>query len=173
MKLPKLILTDIDGVWTDGGMYYDETGNELKKFNTSDSAGILFSKMLNIPVGIITGETTKIVKRRAEKLKIAIVHQGISDKISVAKSICETLGISLEEVAYIGDDLGDLELLKAVGFSSAPNNAPAYIKNKVHFVTSKNGGEGAFREFVEYILEKNDLLEDVLEKILNRSQKTS
>lgn len=173
MKLPKLILTDIDGVWTDGGMYYDETGNEWKKFNTSDSAGVLFSKVLNIPVGIITGETTKIVKRRAEKLKIEIVYQGISDKISVAKSICETLGISLEEVAYIGDDLGDLELLQSVGFSAAPNNASAYIKNKVHFVTSKNGGEGAFREFVEYILEENDLLEEVLEKILNRSQKTS
>jgi 3-deoxy-D-manno-octulosonate 8-phosphate phosphatase (KDO 8-P phosphatase) len=152
MKLPKLILTDIDGVWTDGGMYYDQSGNEWKKFNTSDSAGVLFCKKAGIPVGIITGENTEIVKRRAEKLKINILHQGISDKLTTAKKICQELQISLDDVAYIGDDIGDLELLVHVGISAAPNNAPQYIKNKVNFVTSKNGGEGAFREFVETIL---------------------
>ena len=79
--LPKLIITDIDGVWTDGGMYYDQTGNEFKKFNTSDSAGVLFARNLNIPVAIITGEDTQIVKRRAEKLKIEHLFLGISDKV--------------------------------------------------------------------------------------------
>lgn len=152
MKLPKLVLTDIDGVWTDGGMYYDQTGNEWKKFNTSDSAGVLFCKKANIPVGIITGEDTKIVKRRADKLKIVILYQGINDKLTIAKKICEELKITLEEVAYIGDDIGDLELLKNVGISCAPNNASKYIKENVDFVTQKNGGEGAFREFVETIL---------------------
>ena len=152
MKLPKLILTDIDGVWTDGGMYYDQTGNEWKKFNTSDSAGILFCKKLNIPVGIITGENTEIVRRRAEKLKIEFLYQGISNKLEVANKLCGELKINLSDVAYIGDDLGDIELLKVVGFSCAPNNAPSYIKDFVHFVTCKNGGDGAFREFVEYIL---------------------
>ena len=152
MKLPKLILTDIDGVWTDGGMYYDQNGNEWKKFNTSDSAGVFFCKKACISVGIITWENTEIVKRRAEKLKINILHQGISDKLTTAKKICQELQISLDDVAYIGDDIGDLELLVHVGISAAPNNAPQYIKNKVDFVTSKNGGEGAFREFVETIL---------------------
>ncbi len=152
MKLPKLVLTDIDGVWTDGGMYYDQTGNEWKKFNTSDSAGVLFCKKLNIPVGIITGEDTQIVKRRSEKLKIDYLFQGINNKLDIANQLCEKLNISLNEIAYIGDDIGDIELLKAVGFSSAPNNAPKYIKDLVHFVTQKNGGEGAFREFVEEIL---------------------
>ena len=152
MKLPKLVLTDIDGAWTDGGMYYDQTGNEWKKFNTSDSAGVLFCKKANIPVGIITGEDTEIVKRRADKLKIAILYQGINDKLTIAKKICEELKITLEEVAYIGDDIGDLELLKNVGISCAPHNAPKYIKENVDFVTQKNGGEGAFREFVETIL---------------------
>ncbi len=156
-RLPKLILTDIDGVWTDGGMYYDQTGNEWKKFNTSDSAGILFCKKLNIPVGIITGEKTEIVKRRAEKLKIDFLHQGISDKLTVAKNLCQELGISLDDVAYIGDDIGDIQLLKSVGFSCSPNNAPNYIKELVHFTTKKNGGEGAFREFVEYILTNNQV----------------
>lgn len=152
LKEIKLVLTDIDGVWTDGGMYYDQTGNEWKKFNTSDSAGILFCRSLGIPVGIITGENTEIVKRRAEKLKIDYLYQGISDKLSVAKELCNKLNISLTQVAYIGDDIGDMELLKHVGFSCAPNNSPDYVKELVNYVTKKNGGDGAFREFVEYIV---------------------
>jgi 3-deoxy-D-glycero-D-galacto-nononate 9-phosphatase len=162
--LPKLVLTDIDGVWTDAGMYYDQTGNEWKKFSTSDSAGVLFCKQLQIPVGIITGEDTEIVKRRAEKLKVDYLYQGINDKLSVAKTLCEELQISLSEVAYIGDDLGDIELLKAVGFSAAPANAPEYIQALVHCVTKKSGGEGAFREFVEEILTRAGVMSNVLAK---------
>jgi YrbI family 3-deoxy-D-manno-octulosonate 8-phosphate phosphatase len=161
----KLVLTDIDGVWTDGGMYYDQTGNEWKKFNTSDSAGVLFCKRMNIPIGIITGEDTEIVKRRSEKLKIDYLYQGVSDKLSVANNLCKQLNISLSEVAYIGDDIGDVELLKSVGFACAPNNAPKYVKELAHFVTTKNGGDGAFREFVEYIITeilKRNILEVIL-----------
>ncbi len=152
MNLPKLILTDIDGVWTDGGMFYDQTGNEWKKFNTSDSAGILFAKKMNIPVGIITGEDTAMVQRRAEKLKIKYLFQGISDKVAVAEKLKNELGIDWKDIAYIGDDIGDVKLLQKVGFSCCPNNSPDYIKEIVHLVTNKNGGEGAFREFVEHIL---------------------
>jgi 3-deoxy-D-manno-octulosonate 8-phosphate phosphatase (KDO 8-P phosphatase) len=162
--LPKLVLTDIDGVWTDAGMYYDQTGNEWKKFSTTDSAGILFCKQMQIPVGIITGEDTEIVKRRAKKLKVDYLYQGINDKLSVAKTLCEELQISLSEVAYIGDDLGDIELLKAVGFSAAPANAPEYIQALVHCVTKKPGGEGAFREFVEEILTRAGVMSNVLAK---------
>lgn len=151
-KLPKLILTDIDGVWTDGGMFYDQTGNEWKKFNTSDSAGILFCKELNIPIGIITGEDTEIVKRRANKLGVDYLFQGISDKVAVAIKLIEQLDLELADVAYIGDDIGDIDLLKLVGFSGAPENASIYVKNIVDFVTVKKGGEGAFREFVETII---------------------
>ena len=159
MKLPKLVLTDIDGVWTDGGMYYDNNYNEFKKFHTYDSAGVLFCHKNNIPVGIITGEDTIIVKRRADKIKIDFLFQGIQDKLSTAKTLCKQLNITLDEVAYIGDDLGDLLLLKAVGISAAPANAPIYIKKIVSFVTKKKGGEGAFREFVEKILSINELLD--------------
>jgi 3-deoxy-D-manno-octulosonate 8-phosphate phosphatase (KDO 8-P phosphatase) len=160
--LPKLILTDIDGVWTDGGMYYDQSGNEWKKFNTSDSAGILFARKLNILVGIITGEDTQIVQKRADKLKIKHLFMGISDKLPVAQNLCDELGINLNEVAYIGDDIGDLELLKTVGISSAPANAPEYIKKHVNYVTHKKGGEGAFREFVEWILSKEVSIEKLM-----------
>lgn len=152
MELPKLILTDIDGVWTDGGMYYDQTGNEWKKFNTYDSAGVLFAHRLNIPVGIITGEDTNIVTRRAEKLKIDYVFQGARNKLSIATELCQKLSITLKDIAYIGDDIVDLELLKAVGIAGVPANAPDYIKEISHWVLSKKGGEGAFREFVEKII---------------------
>lgn len=152
MKQPKLILTDIDGVWTDGGMYYDQTGNEWKKFNTYDSFGVLLAHHHNIPVGIITGETTEIVNRRAEKLRVDFLFQGVSNKLETAKRLCETLRIDLEEVAYIGDDINDVQLLKSVGFSASPANAPEYIKKFAKMVTNKRGGEGAFREFVESIL---------------------
>lgn len=152
MFIPKLVLTDIDGVWTDGGMYYDQTGNEWKKFHTYDSAGVLFCQQRNIPVGIITGEETEIVKRRAEKLKIDYLFQGVSDKLSIALQLCERLGIDLTEVAYIGDDINDIELLKATGISACPNSAPEQIKQIVQIILKKNGGEGVFREFIELII---------------------
>lgn len=156
--LPKLILTDIDGVWTDGGMYYDQTGNEWKKFNTSDSAGVVFARLCGIPVGIITGEDTQIVARRANKLKIDYLFQGIKDKLAVAEKLCATLGIGLSDVAYIGDDLGDISLLKKAGFSYCPANAPDYIKAIANKTTKRMGGEGAFREMVEDILGPDRIL---------------
>ncbi|WP_321290264.1 HAD hydrolase family protein [uncultured Sunxiuqinia sp.] len=152
MIIPKLVLTDIDGVWTDGGMYYDQTGNEWKKFHTYDSAGVLFCHQRNIPVGIITGEETEIVKRRAEKLKVDFLYQGIMNKIEIVEKLCVELDITLGDVAYIGDDLNDVEVLKNVGISAAPSTAPIHIQQLVSFVTQKKGGEGSFREFVERIL---------------------
>lgn len=157
MVLPKLVLTDIDGVWTDGGMYYDQTGNEWKKFHTYDSAGVLFCHQHNIPVGIITGEETEIVRRRAEKLKVDYLFQGVNNKLEVARNLCKELNIELSEIFYMGDDLNDVELLKTVGISAAPANAPDYIKSIVHYVTKKSGGEGAFREAVEIMLTANNI----------------
>lgn len=150
-NLPKLILTDIDGVWTDGGMYYDQTGNEWKKFHTYDSAGVYWAHRLNIPVGIITGENTRIVERRAEKLRIEYLFQGVTDKLNVAKDLCRRLGIDMKEIAYIGDDLNDIELLRSVGISGTPASSPSYIQHIAKYVTKKRGGEGVFREFVEFI----------------------
>ncbi|CAN5267859.1 HAD-IIIA family hydrolase [soil metagenome] len=165
--IPKLVITDIDGVWTDGGMYYDQTGNEWKKFNTSDSAGVLFLHHLNIPVAIITGETTDIVKRRSEKLKVDYLFQGANNKLEIARSLIEKLGIDFSEVAYIGDDIGDIKLLEVCGISGAPANAPEYVKKKVKIITAKSGGDGAFREFVETILKNNNLLDAAIQKLLH------
>jgi 3-deoxy-D-glycero-D-galacto-nononate 9-phosphatase len=162
MALPKLVITDIDGVWTDGGMYYDQTGNELKKFNTSDSGGVLLLHHLGIPVAIITGEDTEIVERRSKKLKVDYLFQGVRDKLAVASDLARTLDIKLAEVAYIGDDIGDLALLDAVGLAGVPGNAPDYVKKKGRIVTRTRGGDGAFREFVETILKNEGVFEQVL-----------
>ena len=168
----KLFSTDIDGVWTDGGMYYDNTtGNEWKKFNTYDSAGVLFCQLLKIPVVIITGENTEIVGRRAEKLKIDYVFQGVKDKMEVMKQLSKELGLNFRQIAYLGDDLGDLALLKTVGLSAAPKSAPDYIKKEVDWVIDKNGGEGVFRAFVEKYLRKENLLDTVIELYLNKHLK--
>ena len=165
MSLPKIFITDIDGVWTDGGMYYDQTGNEWKKFNTSDSAGVLFAHKLDIPVAIITGEDTEIVKRRATKLKIEHLFQGIKNKVQVAEHLCEVYNIQFSDMAYIGDDIGDLPLLKLVGWAAAPANASDYIKKEVQYITKKAGGEGAFREFVEWIILQHMPIETLLQKL--------
>ena len=158
---PKLILTDIDGVWTDGGMYYDNHGNELKKFHTYDSAGVLFCKKLNLPVGILTGETTEIVAKRAEKLKLDHLYQGVENKLDVAKDLCNKYNIDLNDIAYIGDDLNDISLLKSVGFSACPSSAPNDIKKIVHTVLNKKGGEGVFREFVEYLFDIDSIIDEI------------
>lgn len=150
-KLPKLILTDIDGVWTDGGMYYDGTNVELKKFNTYDSAGVLFAHHMGIPVGVITGENTQIVQRRVDKLGVDYCYLGCKDKVVTATKLCEELGITMLDVAYIGDDLNDMKLLKRAGWAGVPSSAPKYVKALSTIRLKTKGGEGVFREFVEAI----------------------
>ena len=145
-------------------MYYDCSNTELKKFNTYDSAGVLFSHKLNIPVGIITGENSQIVQRRANKLNVDYCFLGVKDKVQVAKQLCKQLGISIKDVAYIGDDINDIQLLKLVGMSGVPSSAPIYIKEIANISLTKKGGEGAFREFVEIIF-GNDILKQILDDI--------
>jgi len=163
-NLPKLVITDIDGVWTDGSMYYGTNGIELKRFTTSDSVGVLFLKYLNIPLAIMTGENIELVQRRATKLKIDKVYLGVKDKLTEAKKLCKEMDISLDKVAFIGDDINDLELLTKVGLSAVPSNAPSYIKDKVHWVLKTKGGDGAFREFVEQLVSQYSSIELMLEK---------
>ena len=164
----KLILTDIDGVWTDGSMYYSTTGEELKRFNTYDSAGVLFAKLSNKQVAIITGENTVIVSNRAKKLQIEHVFIGVSNKIQVAEKLIDELGISWNEVAFIGDDINDYQLLLKVGISVCPSQAPTLIKNIVDEVLTVKGGDGAFREFVELILRREGKLNTAIEKYLTK-----
>ncbi len=166
----KLFITDIDGVWTDGGMYYDEKDNELKKFNTTDSAGVLFLKLAGIKVAIITGENTAIVQRRANKLNVTDCFLGVKDKVAIATELVKKYGLHWNEIAYIGDDINDIHLLRKVGLSACPNQAPHYIKKEVHWSLQKNGGEGVFREFVEMYLVKKNILSKVIDAYLNNDK---
>lgn len=156
--LPKIVFTDIDGVWTDGGMYYTENGDVMKRFSVKDGWGVSLLRALHIPVVILTGENSPIVQKRADKLKIGYCFLGVKDKEKKATDLCLELGIDLSETAFIGDDLNDLPLLRRCGFSGCVPNTPDYVKSEVHYVTQTQGGSGAFREFVEYILQQEGML---------------
>src|SRR5512134_1720969 len=148
----RLFATDVDGVLTDAGMYYAESGDEWKKFNTRDGMGIKLLQKAGFITAIVTQERTKIVARRAEKLAIPELHQGVMDKLSLLREMAGRHGLSLSEVAYIGDDVNDLESLRAVGFSAAPGDGMSVVCEAVDYVCRKKGGEGAVREIVELLL---------------------
>ena len=151
----KLFLSDVDGTLSDGGMYYSEKGDELKKFNTRDGMGFQMLREAGILTGIITSEDTLIVENRAKKLKVDFLVQGKchGGKLAAAQGICAQLGISLQDVAYIGDDVNCFELLSQVGIAACPEDACEEVKNIPGIkVMSKKGGEGCVREFISYIL---------------------
>lgn len=156
----KLFLCDVDGTLTDGGMYYSENGDELKKFNTRDGMGFQLLREAGIKTGIITSENTKIVENRAKKLNVDFLYQGKRDggKLAVAKEICGKLGISLDEVAYIGDDMNCIDLLEAVGMKACPSDACKYVKtiNNIN-IMSRNGGNACVREFIDKLLGTNNI----------------
>ncbi len=157
-KKIKLFLSDVDGTLTDAGMYYDIHGNELKKFNTHDGKGFELLRKAGIKTGIITSEKTKIVENRAKKLKVDYLYQGVEHggKLDTAKMICQKEGISLDEVAYIGDDINCKELLSQVGIAACPKNALIEIKEMSNIINlEKYGGKGAVREFINLLMKEN------------------
>lgn len=154
-KKIKLFLSDVDGTLTDGGMYYSENGDELKKFNTRDGMGFQLLREVGIKTGIITSENTKMVEDRAKKLKVDYLVQGQRDggKLAAVKEICEKEGLVLDEVAYIGDDINCYDLLCAVGVKACPADACGKVKTIDGIkVIAKNGGEGCVREFIDVLI---------------------
>lgn len=148
----RIFATDVDGVLTDAGMYYSESGDELKKFNTRDGMGLKLLQGAGLVTALVTQEETKLVRRRGEKLAIPEVHQGVRDKLGRLRELCAKYDCSLDQIAYIGDDVNDLEALKAVGLSAAPADAMPAVLGVVTYVCRKKGGEGAVREVAEMIL---------------------
>lgn len=149
----KMFLTDCDGCLTDGGMYYSEQGDELKKFNTRDGMGFSLLREKGIITGIITSESVELNRRRAKKLKLDILESGCTDKKTTVLRLCEKYGIRPENVAYMGDDLNDVEALKSVGLGICPADAQPCARACARMVTKARGGEGAVREAAEIILE--------------------
>ena len=166
MKI-KLFLTDVDGCLTDGGMYYGASGEEMKRFCVYDGMGMVLLRKAGIKCGILTSETTEIVARRAKKLKLdylfmgvgSQVKQGVKTKLQTCLDICAELGIGLDEVCYVGDDINDIDLLEAVanagGLAACPANAMPSVKSLPNItILSHKGGDGAIRELCDKILEK-------------------
>ena len=150
----KLVATDIDGVWTDAKMHYTENGDFMKSFSTYDGMAVQLLKEKNIDTVIITSEKSDIVIQRAKKLNIKNVAIGEKNKLERIKKICADKKINLDEVAYIGDDINDIDILREVGFSALTSNSPIKNQIKVDYITNNRGGDGAFREFVDLILKE-------------------
>jgi N-acylneuraminate cytidylyltransferase len=153
-KKIKMLLTDVDGVLTDGGMYYSNQGEIMKKFNTKDGMGLEIISKSGIIPAIITKEKSEVVLKRAEKLKIKEVYIGVEDKLKKAEMLIKKYDLSFDEVAYVGDDINDLPLLKKAGFSFCPSDAVKEVKEIVNHICTAKGGDGVVREVVDLILVK-------------------
>ena len=148
----KIFAMDVDGTLTDGKIHISEKGELYKSFNVKDGLGIKILIENNILPMIITGRTSEIVVKRAKELGITHIYQNIKDKKNFLENLCKELNISVNQVAYIGDDLNDIEILKSVEYSFAPNDAVEKVKNIAKFICNQNGGEGAVREAIDKIL---------------------
>ena len=151
-KKIKLILTDVDGVLTDGCMYYSSKGEELKKFHTRDGMAVELLLQKNIKTIIVTREKSKIVVSRAKKINIFKVYSGIKQKEAILNLICTRFKITSDEIAFIGDDINDEKIMKLVGLSAAPSDAINTIKNIANIITDASGGKGVLREVADMII---------------------
>jgi 3-deoxy-D-manno-octulosonate 8-phosphate phosphatase (KDO 8-P phosphatase) len=149
----KLVITDVDGVLTDGGMYYSTKGDIMKKFFTRDGMGVTLLRKKSIPTLIITKEKTPMVKHWAKNMKIEKLYDGVLKKELIIDKICKNYHLKHENIAYVGDDVNDLELLKKVGFSACPADAISDVKVICHYICKSNGGHGVFREISDLILQ--------------------
>lgn len=152
----KLVATDCDGVLTDGGMYYTEQGDIMKKFNVVDGYGFELLRQAGIKTAILTAEKNPLLQKRADKLKIDYLYTGSKDKLALLQGLCDELGISIKESAYMGDDVFDVPAIEACGFGCVPSSAFKRIQLSADYVTERKGGEGAFREMVEKILSQGE-----------------
>jgi 3-deoxy-D-manno-octulosonate 8-phosphate phosphatase (KDO 8-P phosphatase) len=148
----KALVLDVDGVLTDGGMYYGPAGEGLKRFNVKDGLGLRLIVEAGVVVALISGENSEILRRRAEKLKLENVFVGVEDKLATLKQFLASKKVALEDVAYVGDDLNDLEALKAVGLPIAVADAVPQVRKAARWVTTRRGGDAAVREVCDALL---------------------
>ncbi len=153
LKKIKLFAMDVDGVLTDAGAYYSEDGIELKKFNIRDGMGMVLLRKAGYKVAIVTTENTKIVEKRSERLQVDDLHQGVFKKTDAIEKLLQKYSLTWEEIAFIGDDINDIPVLKKVGFAAAPANATALNKKIADYVTKADGGHGAVREVCDLMLD--------------------
>jgi len=154
IKKIKILLTDVDGVLTDGGMYYSASGDVMKKFHARDGMGILLLKKNGIPTVIVTKEKTQMVKKWAKKMPVTKLYDGIIKKEEILEKITKEFNVKPHEIAFIGDDVNDVNLLKVVGFSAMPNDGTKQLKKICDYQCHTSGGNGVLREISELIFER-------------------
>lgn len=164
----RVLITDVDGVLTNGGIILDDEGVEYKQFQVKDGQIIAFLHEVNIKTGVISGRNVAVVKKRCQQMGLDFHYHGVRDKYAKVLEILSELGMTTDQCAYLGDDLIDLEILSKVGFSAAPKDALPYVKDQVDFISSLKGGEGAFREVADTILAAKGVLQGIVEKLVNR-----
>ncbi|MEN2283210.1 HAD hydrolase family protein [Algoriphagus sp. SE2] len=164
-KKIKLLITDIDGVMTDGGLIYDDRGLEFKKFNVKDGLIVKHLRRSGVLIGAITGRESQVVMNRCEELRFDFHYHGVKAKGKKLKDLIETMEIDQDAIAYIGDDLIDLPIFSQVGLAIAPSDAVSYVKPYAHWITSTKGGEGVFREVGDLILHSKGLLVPIIENL--------
>ncbi len=161
-KKIKAVLFDVDGVLTDGGIIYDNSGNEIKRFNVKDGMIVKYLQKYNIKVGVITGRSSPVAKKRCDELKLDFQAHGISTKINEYNRFKETYQILDEQIAFIGDDINDLPIITQCGLSASPYDARGYIKSHVDLVMGCKGGEGVLRDFADIILDAQGKLTEII-----------
>lgn len=152
LKKIKILISDVDGVLTDGGAYYSDEGIELKKFSIRDGMGIVLLQKAGYKVAIVTTEKTKIVERRAERIKVTDLYQGVINKVEAIEDLLKKYSLTWEEAAFIGDDINDVPVLKRVGFAACPADATLLNKKTAHYITKTKGGRGCVREVCDLLL---------------------
>ncbi len=155
LKTVKLLSLDVDGILTDGGLYYTETGDELRKFNVKDGMGMKKVREAGVELCIISASTTNAIQERGKRLGIPYVHTGVKNKIEVLEKICSDLGIGLENVAHMGDDLNDIVIMEKIGTPITVADAVEEVKGHTLYITQKNGGQGAVREICDLLVMLN------------------
>lgn len=161
-----LLLFDVDGIFTDNGLYVDEDGRMSKRFDIRDGAAVKLAQMAGYQVGLISGHDSRAVEKRAEQLGIAICHVGVKDKAPVFEAVLRETGCRAEEALYMGDDLFDLPVLTRAGFAATVPEAPDFVRRRCHWTASRPGGRGAVRELVEHLLRETGRLDEIQTRFL-------
>lgn len=161
----KYLVIDVDGTMTDAGIYYDEHGNELKKFCTKDAAGFFAARRAGIKILVLTGRECAATKRRMSEMKVDFLVQNCKDKVPCLEQFLEEQGVSWEEMGYLGDDLNDLPGMNRCGFAGCPADACAEVKNRADYVSTVKGGYGAVRDIIEHMLRERGEWETVTAEI--------
>lgn len=161
----KYLVIDVDGTMTDGGLYYDENGNETKKFCTKDAAGFFAAHQVGMKIMVLTGRECKATTRRMSEMKVEYLCQNVKEKVSYLKNFMGENGIKKEEIGYIGDDLNDLPPMKLCGYVGCPEDACLEVKKIADYISPVKGGYGAVRDVIEHLLRENNLWNEAVSKV--------